>query len=165
MLCAVGLLQRPGLFASARPVDAADFRPFVARLAATLHLAVVAHSASPKVALLYGESSQLHKICVAVRQRDASKVCNVDIKATNKTLADNLCNEADQLSDVSAKRGVIIAARARLNKHAAGEVGSGTGQGRKTNGKGAKRRADARTRTTGVGATRAGAIRAGATGC
>lgn len=47
------LLQRPGLFAASRPVDAADFRAFVTRLAATLRLAVVAHSSSPKVSNQY----------------------------------------------------------------------------------------------------------------
>merc|ERR1712000_27735 len=93
------LLQRPGLFAASRPVDAADFRAFVTRLAATLRLAVVAHSSSPKVALLYAETNQHHKICIAVRQRENSRVCNVDVKATNKTLSDSLCIEADTLSD------------------------------------------------------------------
>jgi hypothetical protein len=53
-----------------------------------------------QVALLYAETSQHHKICIAVRQRDNSRVCNVDVKATNKTLSDSLCVEADALSDV-----------------------------------------------------------------
>merc|ERR1712000_274516 len=72
---------------------------FITRLAATLRLVVVAHSSSPKVALLYAETNQHHKICIAVRQRENSRVCNVDVKATNKTLSDSLCIEADTLSD------------------------------------------------------------------
>jgi hypothetical protein len=96
------LLQRPGLFAAARPVDAADFRPFVTKLAKTLHLAIVSHSTTPNVALLYAESSQNHRVCVAVRQRENSKVCNVDIKATNRQLSDMLCAEAESLKDGAA---------------------------------------------------------------
>ena len=102
-----GLLARPGLFASSRPVDAADFRAFVTRFASLVrccfgtfycasqcldftirrvhlqaHLSIVAHSSVPKTALLYGESIAQHRVCVAIRQRDNSKVCNVDIKVT-----------------------------------------------------------------------------------